>query len=619
MNDREFQASVARSENLSESSRRTRTWKKPKSISDSKARFPGFHQRKTHYKTGQVVKAGYKALSIDVIMHESVPMKLSDGTTLYCDIFLPARFEDLDGTHGDKQRVPAVVAWSPYGKQGGTQILSDYPFHCGVPPSSVSSLQKWEGPDPAFWCSYDYAIVNVDTRGTFTSEGDAHLLGHQEAKDGAEFVTWLSRQKWCNGKVGLSGNSYLAAAQWYIASLRPEGLAGIAPWEGLMDMYKDVVCAGGIPDTAGIDIITSAFAGQGRLEDIVAAANGDGSGSGYDKYWQDKRAVVERINVPVYTVASWTSIFHTNGTLKAWRLVPDSVPKWLRVHNIQEWPDYYEHRNTMDLKRFFDWCLKGQQTDWKSTPKVRLSILNFGMTLQEDTIERAEHDFPLARTKYTKYYLQPDKTLSLTPPFSHSELSYNTNRNNSLIFEYTLPHPIETTGYPHAHLIMSTTSTHNEIDIFVQIEKFSPSHYRQGTLVLRPKFGPQYALLKFIHDWQIGMSKLGLLYHWGSDGRLRASYALDKDEASTEYEPSYSFTERAMLKAGEKRVLDVPMRAYGMYWEKGDILRFTVSGRPVVPLGLPGAKGPATENEGVHFVGVGGRGEESSCLVLPVV
>lgn len=89
---------------------------------------------------------------------------------------------------------------------------------------------KWEAPDPAYWCQHSYAVVNVDIRGSYASEGDLHVFGYQEAQDGSEFVTWCSEQPWCNGKVALAGNSWLAIAQWKIASLRPRGLAAIAPW-----------------------------------------------------------------------------------------------------------------------------------------------------------------------------------------------------------------------------------------------------------------------------------------------------------------------------------------------------------------------------------------------------
>ena len=491
----------------------------------------------------------------------------------------------------------------------------------------MSSLQKWEGPDPAFWCANNYAIINVDMRGAYTSAGNLHLLGYQEAKDGAEFVEWVAAQPWCTGRVGMSGNSYLAASQWKIASLRPKGLAGIAPWEGMMDVYKDVICAGGIPDTGPFSLIASAFAGQAKVEDLATALKRPGKEGLYDEYWEDKRSAVERISCPVYCVASWTSIFHTSGTLRAFRLLPSGTPRWLRVHNTQEWPDYYSHRNVLDLKRFFDWCLKDLQTSWSATPTIRLSILNFGIGGEEDTIERAESEFPLARTRYTKYFLAANKTLSLDPPADPSELTYNA-KTAFLSFEYTIPHALELTGYPRAHLFVSCTPPRRhpkeepmelEIDIFTQIELLTPARWRTGTLVIRPKSGPAHTLLKLMHDWQIGMSQFGLLYHFGPEGGLRASFAHERSEESTAFEPVYAFRTRRMMRAGEVRELIVPMRAYAMYWGRGDVLRFTVSGKPVVPFGLPRCEGPRIENVGVHLLHVGGKGEESSCLVLPVV
>jgi len=489
-------------------------------------------------------------------------------------------------------------------------------------------LQKWEGPDPAFWCSHDYAIINVDIRGTYVSEGNADTCGYSEASDGAEFVAWISKQPWCNGKVALSGNSWLAVCQWKIASLRPEGLAAIAPWEGIGDLFGDVICKGGIPDTGFVQAITSAFAGKGKLEDMAAGL--ENSNGLWNAYWEDKRSVVERINVPVYAVACWTSLAHTAGTLRAWKNVPDTVPKWLRVHNTMEWPDYYEHRNMQDLKRFYDHYLKNIDTNWLTTPKIRLSVLHLGMGLQPDTVDRAESEWPLSRTKYIKHYLTPTKTLSLTPPTDQSQISYNsTSLTDSAIFTYTIPHDIETTGYPTAHLHVSAP-THDEIDIFIQIEKYTPSSHRLGTLVIRPKTGPWYNLLKLMHDYEIGTTKFGLLYHWGSDGRLRASHGHASQRINStptsssplsfdDIEPHYNHEKRIMLTPNETRVLDIPMRPYGMWWSKGDVLRFTIKGVPVIPFAIPGTKGPSTDNQGEHVIHVGGLGEGSSYLILPVV
>lgn len=83
----------------------------------------------------------------------------------------------------------------------------------GVPLRKLSELQKWEGPDPAYWVEHGYAIVNADARGVGKSEGNIYQFGSQEGRDGADVVDWIGEQSWCSGKVSLSGNSYLSISQ----------------------------------------------------------------------------------------------------------------------------------------------------------------------------------------------------------------------------------------------------------------------------------------------------------------------------------------------------------------------------------------------------------------------
>lgn len=78
---------------------------------DPKARFPGFRQRITVFKAGQQVQKGAKRLPVDLVMHESVPVVLSDGSKLYHDLFLPAGFENLEANVESSKRIPALVAW----------------------------------------------------------------------------------------------------------------------------------------------------------------------------------------------------------------------------------------------------------------------------------------------------------------------------------------------------------------------------------------------------------------------------------------------------------------------------------------------------------------------------
>ena len=164
------------------------------------------------------------ALPCDIIVERDVEVPMRDGVKIYIDVYRP---------QGDA-KVPAIIAWSPYGKKGGFQTLDQLPMRAGVPVKILSDLQAWEAPDPAYWCDQGYAVVNVDARGAYMSEGDIHFWGSQEGRDGHDTIEWLASRDWCNGKVGLTGNSWLAIVQWFIAATRPPHLAAIAPWEGFL-------------------------------------------------------------------------------------------------------------------------------------------------------------------------------------------------------------------------------------------------------------------------------------------------------------------------------------------------------------------------------------------------
>lgn len=72
-------------------------------------------------------------------------------------------------------------SWGRYAKLSppGFQSLDRIPWRAGIPRDWTSDLEKFEGLDPAEWCPRGYAIVNVDSRGVFDSDGDMFMLGTQ--------------------------------------------------------------------------------------------------------------------------------------------------------------------------------------------------------------------------------------------------------------------------------------------------------------------------------------------------------------------------------------------------------------------------------------------------------
>jgi predicted acyl esterase len=75
-----------------------------------KARFPGFRQGLKVFKAGERVQKRAKPLPVDLLMHESMSMVLSDGTKLYYDIFFPAGYEELRAVD-EHRKIAALVAW----------------------------------------------------------------------------------------------------------------------------------------------------------------------------------------------------------------------------------------------------------------------------------------------------------------------------------------------------------------------------------------------------------------------------------------------------------------------------------------------------------------------------
>ena len=106
-----------------------------------RVRYPGFNPDTLILKAGSVRREGAMPLPCDILLERDVPIRLRDGVTIYADVFRPV---------GD-EACPALLAWSPYGKEIGGQMLDDVPMRSGVPLSATSGLEKFEGPDPAYW------------------------------------------------------------------------------------------------------------------------------------------------------------------------------------------------------------------------------------------------------------------------------------------------------------------------------------------------------------------------------------------------------------------------------------------------------------------------------------
>lgn len=535
----------------------------------------------------------FRPLPVDVVLEKDVAVRLRDGVTIHVDVFRPVTSEP----------VPVIVAWSPYGKGQGTSLSVLGVFGLvGLDNAVVSGLEKFEGPDPAYWCARGYAICNPDVRGVVDSEGDSVLWDRQEGRDCYDVVEWLAEQDWCTGKVGMSGTSYLAVSQWFTAAEQPPHLAAINPWEGVCDVYRDLVMRGGMPDTGfARQLQEGSFFGRGRKEDLLAEAERYPL---MNELWENKIPDFDRITVPAYVVASYSNTLHTAGTFRAWRRMA-SDEKWLRVHNGQEWPDYYDEANVADLRRFFDHYLRGEDNGWQETPRVRYSVLDLA---GGDQVGIAADAFPPDDVTSTRFYLDGrTRTLTTTAPAEPATAAYDVGTNPDAV-SFLARFDEETTlvGYPKAHLRVEARGA-DDMDLFVLVQKLDA----HGTPLQAFTVPNQGAAAHDLTD-----HGATILRYKGSDGRLRVS-ARHLDEAlSTDDVPAHTFDRIEKLAPGEVVDVEIELLPVGLVFRPGEQLRFVISSRNLLGTLMPGIREYAGANSGQHVVHTGG--EDASYLQLPV-
>ena len=559
------------------------------------ARYPGFRPEQKVLRSGTIVKPDSRPLDCDITVSQDVGVKLRDGKSIYIDILRPA---------GDVP-VPAVVNWSPYGKQGGVIVLDDIPGRAGIPRAWLSGLEMFEGADPGYWCSHGYAVINVDARGAFSSEGDIHFWGRQDGVDGYDVIEWLGAQPWCNGKVGMSGNSWLAISQWFIAAERPPHLAAIAPWEGWTDFFRCDVVRGGIPDFGFNEHMLSLFAGHNRVEDVPNMVRRYPT---MNSYWEDKIPRLENIQIPAYVVGSWTNLIHGIGTLAGFRRLA-SNDKWLRVHNSHEWIDYY--KNADDLRSFFDHYLKGVENGWQSTPRVRLAVLDPN---GRDIVDRAEKEFPLARTQYKSLHLNAATSKLLTESSSgEARAGYRADDGRGrLSFTYRFPEDTELTGYFALRLWVETPDA-DDMDIYVEVRKLG----RFGRLALSRNIRPPNPVVAWVLEqlYRLGKAQFGMMFFSGAKGMHRVSQRQIDPGKSTVAEPFHTFTAPKKLETGEIVPVDIQIWPMGMKWRAGEQLQLLIAGHKLSTVEMPGVAPPDTINKGRHIIHTGGRYD--SRLIVP--
>jgi hypothetical protein len=549
-------------------------------LSSPLASYAGFQPGESVLPRGYLFEPGRMPLATDTVYDRDVAIRLRDGTVVYADIYRPT----------GAARVPAILSYGPFGKRGQNNFLDrigkdgSVPLQLGVPVNATSGLQAWESPDPAHWVPYGYAIVNLDPRGAYLSGGNLQYFGPQDAMDGYDVIEYLARQPWCNGKVGMNGNGWYATSQWGIAAERPPHLAAIAPWEAATNIYRDDYVRGGIPvDTR---TLRPPSFGNGQTEDLATLIQRYPL---MNAYWESKIPALKDIRVPAYIVASYSSQLYTRGTLEAFNQI-GSREKWLRIHNSHAWPDLYSEFNRADLRRFFDYYLKGIQNDWSKTAPVRLAILDPGGA---DVVNRAEKEFPLARQELRRLYLDAATgTLGVKRQLAESRAAYVADDGaGKSVFTIRFNKDTEITGFLKLHLWVEAEAA-NDMDLFARVLKLDAS----GAPLFQDSLTYRYS---------------------GPDGRLRVSQRQLDARASSEARPSHTHRVSEPLLPLQVVPVELQLWPTGMVFHAGQQLQLVIAGYDYM-LSRPADRPVTTSlNKGVHVIHTGGRYD--SYLLVPVI
>lgn len=540
---------------------------------------PGVDPHSAHHKPPLPPAEYAKRTERGLTIERNCAIRLRDGTDIFADLYRP---------EGQGRDVPILLAWGPYGKHW----LSNHVFwpRSGVEPEWLSDLTPFEGPDPVWWGSHGYGVAIVDPRGAWLSGGDFHHNGIQEAEDCADAIEWLGRLPWGNGRVGMTGVSYLAAIQYLVAPLKPGPLAALNPWEGFSDWYREFAYHGGILETnflprASDNIRFSLGRTENTWENVKAHPL-------IDDFWRSKELDLEGIVQPAYVVASWSDqALHLRGTIEAWRRMA-SERKWLEVHGQKKWAHYYRPESRARQLAFFDQFMRDRPTTVAAWPPVRIEVRERHGIAQE----RAESEWPLARTDYCRLHLDASTGALIKEPASEAEARYDA-RDGRIAYDYRFDSPSEITGNASLRLWVEADAS-DDMDLFVALQKLD----RDGNEV-------GFTFYAFYENGPVAL------------GWLRASHRALDPERSTAERPVHLHTHEQRLAEGECVPVEIEFWPFSARFEAGESLRLVIAGSDIYRkeegVMLPFPLHEDTRNLGAHIVRTGG--EYDSSLLLPFI
>jgi predicted acyl esterase len=501
-----------------------------------------------------------------------IPIEMEDGIQLRADVYRPQA----------QGRFPVILSYGPYAK--GLAFQDGYPSawqrmvaeHPDVAYGSTNQYQNWEVVDPEKWVAEGYACVRVDSRGAGRSPGYIDHFSPRETQDFYQCIEWAGVQTWSNGKVGLNGISYYGINQWQVASLQPPHLAAMCIWEGAADWYRDMTHHGGILSTFWANwydmqvrtvqyglgergprsrVTGDLVCGDETLSDRELQKNRCDFGDEIlahpldDDYHKARSPAWDKVTVPFLSTANWGGQgLHPRGNFEGF-VRAASQHKWLEAHGIEHWTHFYTDYGVELQKRFFAHFLKGEQNGWDNQPRVQLQV-----RWKDRFVERHENEWPIARTRWMKFYLDPaGHALRHQPPNAAGSAGYEALGDGFTFLSAPLDHETEITGPLAARLFVSSSTS--DADLFLVFRVFTPD---LREVVFQGAIDPHTPV---------------------AQGWLRVSHRKLDAKLSTDYRPYHTHDAPQPLKPGEIVQADVEIWPTSLVVPAGHRLALSVRGR----------------------------------------
>jgi hypothetical protein len=399
---------------------------------------------------------GYSEAIYDGYKRISDYLTMSNGTRLAYDLILPTK----KGIPASGP-LPVLFKYTPYLRtftifdKDGNNIIAGL-FNLGWKEKTYLRIRYWLDKrgnlmDPVFRTKYlenmlkhGYAVIVVERPGTGASFGVMNASFEVGAKEVNEILDWIAAQNWCDGNIGMYGDSFQAMIQFAAAATGNLHLKALFPTSSGLDMYSAVTYPGGVFNK----IFASFFSwSTSFLEHVLTPVDSDKDGSllaqarkertgstlakqsevwfrkfpfrdsitsDGNKIWEgpgNLYPLLDRINqsgIPVYMTTGWFDLFSGADDMFLW-FANLTVPRRLLVRPA----DHSEvEKNQFDLDfgseahRWFDYWLKGIGNGIMKESPIHYYLLNG----DKKEAWKSTDVWPSKNQEMTRYYFGTGET-----------------------------------------------------------------------------------------------------------------------------------------------------------------------------------------------------------------